>query len=109
MKEVVEERKAVEERKGRRYKEGDRMVEGRNFFGRVFWGENFYKRREERRCWNRGGRKLEEGVNSRGRITLIKQGSFYWVYLHVGSWARKPIGFLGPAGSTLVGRVDHPD
>ena len=33
-------------------------------------GDNFYKIREERRCWKRGGRKLEEGVNSRGRITL---------------------------------------
>ena len=72
-------------------------------------GENFYKRREEGRCWNRGRRKLEEGVNSRGRITLIKQGSCYRVYRHVGSGAKKPVGFLGPAGSTLVGRVDHPN
>ena len=55
------------------------------------------------------GRKLEEGVNSKGRITLIKQGSCYRVYWHVGSGARKPIGFLGPAGSTLVDRVDHPN
>ena len=55
------------------------------------------------------GRKLEEGVNSRGGITLIKQGSCYWVYRHVGSGARKPVGFLGPASSMLVGRVDHAD
>ena len=55
------------------------------------------------------GRKLEEGVNSRRRITLIKQGSCYQIYRHMGSEARKPVGFLGPAGSTLVGRVDHPD
>ena len=27
----------------------------------------------------------------------------------MGSVARKPIGFLGPAGSMLVGRVDHPN
>ena len=53
------------------------------------------------------GRKLEEGVNSRGRITLIKQGICYRVYRHVGLGARKPVGFLGPVGSTLVGRVDH--
>ena len=68
MKEVVEEGKEVEERRGRRYKEGDRMVEEEDFY-RVFWGENIYKRREERRCRNRGGRELEEGVNSRGIIT----------------------------------------
>ena len=55
------------------------------------------------------GRKLEEGVNSRRRITLRKQASCYRVYWHVGSGARKPVGFLGPTGSTLVGRVDHPD
>ena len=27
----------------------------------------------------------------------------------MGSGARKPVGFLGLAGSTLVGRVDHPN
>ena len=53
------------------------------------------------------GRKLEEGVNSRERITLEKQGSCYQVYRHMGLGARKPVGFLGPAGSTLVDRVDH--
>ena len=53
------------------------------------------------------GRKLEEGVNSRGGITLIKQGSCYRVYRHVGLGARKPVSFLGLAGS-LVARVVHP-
>ena len=52
---------------------------------------------------------MEEGVNSRRRITLRKEICFYWVYRHVGSGARKPVNFLGPAGSTLVGRVDHPN
>ena len=27
----------------------------------------------------------------------------------MGSGARKPVGFLGPVGSMLVGKVDHPD
>ena len=53
--------------------------------------------------------KLEEEVNSRGRITLRKEGSCYRVYQHVGSRDRKPVDFLGPAGSMLVGRVDHPN
>ena len=41
------------------------------------------------------------------QITVEKQGSFYWLYRHVGSGARKLVDFLGPAGLKLVGRVDH--
>ena len=40
---------------------------------------------------------------------MREQGSCYRVYRHMGPGARKPVGFLGPAGSTLVGRVDHPN
>ena len=47
-------------------------------------------------------RKIEEGVTQELKITGGREGSYYWV-----SGARKPVGFLGPAQSTLVGRVDH--
>ena len=49
------------------------------------------------------------GLTPGDELHSEKQGSCYWVYRHVGSGDRKPVGFLGPAGSTLVGRVDHPD
>ena len=75
----------MEEGRGRRYKEGDRMVEEGDFFWREFWERIFYKRREERRCWNRGGRKLEEGVNSRGIITLENKEVAIGF---IGTWAR---------------------
>ena len=100
----------MEERRGRRYKEGDQMVQRGGFLG-IFpesSRENFQRRTESKKGWNREGRKLEEGVNSRGKIYTQREGSCYPVYRYVGSGARKPIGFLGPAGSTLVGRVDHP-
>ena len=66
----------MEERKGRRYKEGDEMVEGGGFLG-IFQEssrENFYRRTESKKGWNREGRKLEEGVNSRGHIYTQRRG-----------------------------------
>ena len=72
MKHAVEERgdggrKAVEGRRGRRYKEGDQMILRRGFFLESS-REIFYRRTESKKGWNREGRKLEEGVNSRGQI-----------------------------------------
>ena len=81
----------------------------RGNFCRVFWGREFFQKKGANKVLEEKGRKLEEGVNSRGGITLIKQGSCYRVYQHVGSGARKPVGFLGPAGSMLVGRMNHPN
>ena len=45
------------------------------------------------------------GINSRKIFTLSEGGCcpFYW---YVGSGARKPVGFLGPA-NLLVGRVEN--
>ena len=66
----------MEERKGRRYKEGDEMVEGGGFLG-IFQEssrEMFYQRTEIKKGWNREGRKLEEGVNSKGQIFTQGRG-----------------------------------
>ena len=67
MKEAVEEGKAVEEKRGRRYKEGDRMVEQGGNFCRVFWGREFFQKKGVKKVLEEKGRKLEEGVNSRGK------------------------------------------
>ena len=65
---------------------------------------------EEQRKESDGAKKEENwrrGLTPGGELHSEKQGSCYRVYWHVGSGARKPVGFLGTAGS-LVGRVDHP-
>ena len=92
----------MEERKGRRYKGGD-----------LFWiwgehsGEIFM---EEQRKESDGAEREEiwrRGLTPGGRFTLREEKGCYLVYQYVGSGARKPVGFLGPAG-LLVGRVEHP-
>ena len=101
--------KAVEERRGRRYKEGGQMVQRGGFLGD--FGEssrkNFFT--EEQRKEGDGAEMEENwrrGLTPGDELHSEKQGSCYRVYRHVGSGARKPVSFLGPAGS-LVGRVDH--
>ena len=95
---------------GRRWKKGGeggirrgiKWFRGDGFLG-IFlessW-ENFQGRTESKKGWNREMRKLEEGVNSRGEK---REGSCYPVYRYVGSGARKPVGFLGPAGLLVRG------
>ena len=109
-------KEAVEE--GRRWKKGGEggIRRGIKWFkgGDNFWG--FFGRvvgkffTEEQRV-RRDGRGREEswrrGLTPRGRFTLKEERSCYPVYRYVGLGARKPVGFLGPAGS-LVGRVDYP-
>ena len=74
----------MQEGRGRRYKEGDRMVERRMIFGE-YRGENFCRRREERRCWNRGeenwrrGLTPEEELHSSNKEVAIG---------FIGTWAR---------------------
>ena len=65
---------------------GIEWLKGRMILGE-YLGDNFCIRREERRCWNRGGRKLEEGVNSRGRITLENKEVAIGF---IGTWDRGP-------------------
>ena len=78
----------MEERKGRRYKEGDEMVEGGGFLG-IFQEssrENFDRRTESKKGWNREGRKLEQGVNSRG-VYLHSDKRKFAIWF-IGTWAR---------------------
>ena len=49
------------------------------------------------------------GLTPGDELHSEKQGSCYHVYRHMGSRARKPVGFLGPACSTSVDRMDHPN
>ena len=95
----------MEERKGMGYKEGDRMVE-KGYFRRVV-ERNFLQKNRGKKVMEQRGKKTGGRGYSRDELHSGKQGSCYRVYQHVGSGARKPAGFLGPAGSTLVGRVDH--
>ena len=79
----------MEERRGRRYKEGDQMVQRGMIFGIFFLEssrENFYRRTESKKGWNREGRKLEEGVSSRGAdLHSEKRKVAIWF---IGMWAR---------------------
>ena len=84
------------------------MVEEGEFLAEYFVGREFLQKKEERRCWNRGEENWRRGLTPEKELHSSK-GSCYRVYWHVGSGARKPVSFLGPAGSTLVGRVDHLD
>ena len=100
----------MEERRGRRYKEGDQMVQGGMIFGGFFWrvvGKIFTEEQRVRRDGTGREESWRRGLTPGGRFRLREEGSCYPVYRYVGSGARKPVGFLGPAGS-LVGRVDHP-
>ena len=101
----------MEERRGRRYKEGDQMVQGEDFsafFWRVVGKIVFTEEQRIRRDGTGREESWRRGLTPGGIFTLREEGSFYSVYWYVGSGARKPVGFLGPLGSTLVGRVDHP-
>ena len=78
-------------------------MKARKLFWRVV-GENFFT--EEQRKEGDGAEREENwrrGLTPGDELFSEKQGSCYRVYRHMGSGARKPVGFLGPAGSTLVG------
>ena len=90
----------MEERKERRYKGEDFLDFGGNSREEFFLRKNESDGAEREESWRRR-------LTPRGRFTLREEGSCYPVYRYVGSGARKPIGFLGPAG-LLVNRMEHP-
>ena len=91
----------MEERKERRYKGEDFLdFGGRNSREEVFLRKNESDAAEREDSWRR---ELTPG----GQIYTQRERVCYPVYRYVGSGARKPISFLGPAG-LLVGRMEHP-
>ena len=86
-------KEAVEE--GRRWKKGGeggirrgiKWFKGGGFLG-FFWrvvGIFFYRRTESKKGWNREGRKMEEGVNSKG--TDLHSEKREVAIRFIGTWA----------------------
>ena len=70
-------------------------------------GENFYGERGVKKFYERTERKGENfGGNLLSQICTLRKGGCYPFSWYVGSGARKPVGFLGPA-NLLVGRVEN--
>ena len=87
---------------GRWWREGGIREFLRKNKGRIFLRKNG----SEEILWkNREERKKKFGIYSR-EICILSEGGCYPFSWYVGSGARKPVGFLGPA-NLLVGRVEN--